>query len=100
MAYLDYNSTTPVDSRIMEVMVPIFDERFGNPFSVGHGTGRAAGGLVEDARRLVRLLLPVVGLNVVQKLSRCGPRGRHFSGAVAAHGADCRGVVTMPPRRC
>ena len=53
MAYLDYNSTTPVDSRVVEVMAPIFNERFGNPSSVGHGTGRAAGGLVEDARRLV-----------------------------------------------
>ena len=53
MAYLDYNSTTPVDSRIVEIMVPIFSERFGNPSSVGHGTGRAAGDLVEDARRLV-----------------------------------------------
>ena len=53
MAYLDYNSTTPVDSRIVEIMVPIFNERFGNPSSVGHGTGRATGGLVEDVRRLV-----------------------------------------------
>ena len=53
MAYLDYNSTTPVDSRIVEIMVPIFNERFGNPSSVGHETGRAAGGLVEDARSLV-----------------------------------------------
>ena len=53
MAYLDYNSTTPVDGRIVEIMVPIFDERFGNPSSVGHETGRAAGGLVEDARSLV-----------------------------------------------
>ena len=34
MAYLDYNSTTPVDSRVVEVMVPIFNERFGNPSSV------------------------------------------------------------------
>ena len=53
MAYLDYNSTTPVDSRIVEIMIPIFNERFGNPSSVGHVTGRTAGGLVEDARRLV-----------------------------------------------
>ena len=51
MAYLDYNSTTPVDSRIVEIMIPIFNERFGNPSSVGHETGRAAGSLVEDARR-------------------------------------------------
>ena len=42
MTYLDYNSTTPVDSRVVEIMVPIFNERFGNPSSVGHGTGRAA----------------------------------------------------------
>ena len=53
MAYLVYNSTTPVDSRIIEIMVPIFNERFGNPSSVGHVTGRTAGGLLENARRLV-----------------------------------------------
>ena len=53
MAYLDYNSTTPVDSRIIEIMVLIFNERFGNPSSVGHVTGRTAGGLVDDARKLV-----------------------------------------------
>ena len=53
MAYLDYNSTTPVDSRVVEIMVPIFNERFGNPSSVGHETGRVAGGPVEDARSLV-----------------------------------------------
>ena len=53
MAYLDYNTAMPVDSRVVEVMVPIFNERLGNPSSVGHGTGRAAGGLVGDARRLV-----------------------------------------------
>ena len=53
MTYLDYNSTTPVDSRVVEIMIPIFDKRFGNPSSVGHETGRTAEGLVEDARRLV-----------------------------------------------
>ena len=53
MAYLDYNSTTPVDSRIVEIMAPIFNERFGNPSSVGHVTGRIAGDLLENARRLV-----------------------------------------------
>ena len=53
MAYLDYNSTTPVDGRVVESMMPAFDEHFGNPSSVGHVTGRAARDLVEDARRLV-----------------------------------------------
>ena len=65
MAYLDYNSTTPVDSRIVEIMVPIFNERFGNPSSVGHETGRAAGGLVEDARRLVGLAVGMRAPDVI-----------------------------------
>ena len=28
--YLDYNSTTPVDPRVLDVMMPVFSERFGN----------------------------------------------------------------------
>ena len=65
MAYLDYNSTTPVDSRIVEIMVPILNERFGNPSSVGHETGRAAGGLVEDARSLVGLAVGMRAPDVI-----------------------------------
>ena len=53
MAYLDYNSTTPVDSRVVEIMIPIFNEQFGNPSSVGHATGRTAGDMAEEARSLV-----------------------------------------------
>ena len=51
--YLDYNSTTPVDPRVLDVMMPVFSERFGNPSSVQHGTGRLAGNIVEDARKKV-----------------------------------------------
>ena len=65
MAYLDYNSTTPVDSRVVEIMIPIFDERFGNPSSVGHTTGRTAGGLVEDARSLVGLAVGMRAPDVI-----------------------------------
>ena len=43
MAYLDYNSTTSVDSRIVGIMIPIFNEWFGNPSSVSHETGRRKG---------------------------------------------------------
>ena len=52
MIYLDYNATTPVDGRVLEVMMPLFAEGFGNPSS-GHASGRAADEVVEEARRKV-----------------------------------------------
>ena len=51
--YLDYNSTTPVDPRVLDVMMPIFSDKFGNPSSVQHGTGRQADNIIEDARKKV-----------------------------------------------
>ena len=49
VAYLDYNSTTPVDRRVLDAMMPAFSDQFGNPSSL-HGTGREAAELVDDAR--------------------------------------------------
>ena len=49
VTYLDYNSTTPVDPRVLDVMMPAFSSKFGNPSSP-HGTGRKASSLVDDAR--------------------------------------------------
>lgn len=52
MTYLDYNATTPVDERVLGVMMPLFAKGFGNPSS-GHASGRAAAEVVEEARRKV-----------------------------------------------
>ena len=38
MTYLDYNSTTPVDDRVIKTMLPTFAESFGNPSSQNHDT--------------------------------------------------------------
>ena len=51
--YLDYNSTTPADRRVVESMMPVFTEQFGNPSSENHETGKIAKDLVENARRQV-----------------------------------------------
>ena len=52
MTYLDHNATTPVDGRVLKVMMPLFAEGFGNPSS-SHASGRMAAEVVEDARRKV-----------------------------------------------
>ena len=47
---MDHHATTPVDSRVLEVMLPYFNERFGNAASIDHEYGAAAGQTVEKAR--------------------------------------------------
>ena len=51
--FLDYNSTTPVDPRVLEFMLPFFSEKFGNPSSRTHAFGWTAAQVVEDAREKV-----------------------------------------------
>ena len=53
MVYLDYNSTTPVDERVMAEMLPFFTEHFGNAASNTHALGWYAQGAVEKARKQV-----------------------------------------------
>ncbi len=50
--YFDYAATTPVDPRVLQVMLPFFDERFGNPSSV-HRVGQDAEAALEDAREKI-----------------------------------------------
>lgn len=54
--YLDYAATTPVDSRVLEAMLPFFSASFGNPSSV-HRYGQRAEAALEDARESVAACL-------------------------------------------
>ena len=47
--YLDYQSAKPVDPRVVEVMLPYFTERFGNPASL-HAVGDRATEALEAGR--------------------------------------------------
>lgn len=55
--YLDYGATTPVDPRVVDVMVPWLREHFGNPASRSHSWGWEAEEAVEKARTQVADLI-------------------------------------------
>jgi cysteine desulfurase len=48
--YLDYQATTPTDSRVVDAMIPYFTEKFGNPHSRNHLYGWEAEAGIENAR--------------------------------------------------
>lgn len=50
--YLDHAATTPVRSEVLDVMLPILKEHFGNPSSFYH-RGQEAKRILEDARQTV-----------------------------------------------
>ena len=55
--YMDYGSTTPVDQRVVDAMIPWLREHFGNPASRSHAWGWEAEAIVEKSREQVAALV-------------------------------------------
>lgn len=51
--YLDNHSTTPVDKRVVDAMIPYFTEHFGNPSSINHQYGWEAEAAVKKTRSIL-----------------------------------------------
>lgn len=56
--YLDNAATTAIDEQVVEAMLPVLKEQFGNPSSI-HGYGRQARAVIEKARKQVAGFLNV-----------------------------------------
>ncbi len=84
--YLDHHSTTPVDARVLEQMVPYFREQFGNSASINHAFGWRAKEAVDRARAQVADLLHVEPQAIV-----------FTSGATEANNLALKGVLRASP---
>jgi cysteine desulfurase len=63
--YLDNNSTTPVDPRVLEAMLPYFTTQFGNPSNTLHAYGSQAADALEIARKQVAELIGASARDIV-----------------------------------
>jgi cysteine desulfurase len=55
--FMDSQSTTPVDPRVLEAMLPYFTEKFGHPASRNHSFGWEAEGALDRAREQMAKLI-------------------------------------------
>jgi len=63
--FMDYHSTTPVDPRVVEAMLPYFSSHFGNAASRNHSFGWTAEKAVDDAREQVGALIGCSGKEII-----------------------------------
>jgi len=54
--YFDYAATTPVDPRVVKIILPYFTDKFGNTMSL-HGFGQIAKQSLEESREKVAILI-------------------------------------------
>ena len=55
--YLDYNASAPIDPRVLDYMVDVYKNAYGNADSRTHTFGDAARSVVENARKSVAELV-------------------------------------------
>ena len=63
--YLDYNASSPIDSRVLETMIGVYKGSIGNADSRTHSHGEKAREVVEHARAEVANLLKVASDEVI-----------------------------------
>lgn len=81
--YFDYAATTPVDPRVLDKMLPYFNDRYGNPSSV-HRYGQQAESAVENARETVAEILHCTPEEII--FTSCGSESDNMALRGAALG--------------
>ena len=95
LVYFDNQSTTRVDPRVLEAMLPYFDRRFGNPASRSHRFGWEADKAVEKARKLLAELAGAAPGEIVFTSGATESNNLVLKGVWESYGLRGNHIVTM-----
>ena len=83
LVYLDNHSTTPMDPRVVDAMLPYLTKHFGNSGSIGHSFGTTARKAVDTSRQRIAESLGVTPAEIV-----------FTSGATESNNLAIRGIAS------
>ena len=93
--FMDNHSTTPVDPRVLEAMLPYFTTHFGNAASRNHSFGWTAEAAVENARSQIAALIGGDGKEIVLTSGATEAINLAIKGAASFHKRSGNHIITV-----
>lgn len=93
--YLDYQSTTPIDPRVIEVMTKSMQEDFGNPHSRTHALGWKSEELIEIARKQVAELIGADAKEIIFTSGATESNNLAVKGVAKFYGEQKNHIITL-----
>lgn len=91
--YLDNAATTPIDSKVLEAIMPFFTEYFGNPSSI-YSYGREARLAIENSRKSVAAHLHAQPGEIF--FTSGGTESNNTAITIAIRDLGCKHIITSP----
>ena len=93
-AYLDFQATTCLDPRVLDAMLPLYTEQYGNPHSRTHSYGWETETAVERAREQVASLVGCTPKEIIFTSGATESNNMAIKGVARFYGQKKRHVVT------
>jgi cysteine desulfurase len=92
--YLDAQSTTPVDPRVLDAMLPFLTNQYGNPHSKTHAYGWESEAAVETARAHIGALIGADAKEMILTSGATESNNMSLKGVARFYGAKKKHVIT------